>query len=139
MATRDLFAAVARPPVVHRDIKPENATDFRTRWAQLAALVTERWGQAKLYWLEMKLSEQHTLMAASKEASNDAWSAALDDLRAVETCPHNICAWMASATRRAIEAEKHKPAEHRADDGDVAGRRDRAFKRIAHRRAGAPR
>lgn len=136
MATRDLFAAVARPPEVAPVIVAP--TDFRTRWAQLAALVTERWGQAKLYWLEMKLSMAHELIAASGLASNAAWSAALDDLAAVEQCPHNICAWMANATRRAIEAEKHKPAEHRADDGDVAQRRDRAYKRIAHGRAGAP-
>ena len=136
MAVRDLFAAVARPPVVEPVLVVP--TDFRTRWDELKAVVLEKWGQPKLYWLEMKLAEQHTLMAASKDASNAAWSAALDDLAATETCPHNLCAWMASAVRRAIEAEKHKPAEHRADDGDVAQRRDRAFRRIAHGRAGAP-
>ena len=136
MAVRDLFVAVARPPVVESVLVAP--TDFRTRWDELKAVVLEKWGQPKLYWLEMKLSEQHTLMAASKDAGNSAWSAALDDLRSAETCPHNICAWMANATRRAVETEKHKPAEHRADDGDVAGRRDRAFKRIAHGRAGAP-
>ena len=138
MAVRDLFGAVDRPPVVERDLKPENATSFQERWSELAALVTERWGQTKLYWLEMKLSMAHALIAASRDASNAAWSAALDDLRAAPQCPHNICAWMANAVRRAVETEKHKPTEHRADDGEVAGRRDRAFRRIAHGRAGAP-
>lgn len=138
MAVRDLFAAVARPPVVERDLKPENATSFQERWAELGAVVTERWGQPKLYWLEMKLSMAHELIAASRDASNTAWAMALDDLRAAPQCPHNICAWMASAIHRAVETEKHKPAEHRADDGEVAQRRDRAFRRIAHGRAGAP-
>lgn len=133
MATRDLFAAVDRPP----EVAPPRleATDFRTRWSQLSALVLERWGQQKLWHLEMKLSLMHKLIEASRRASNSAWEVALDELREARTCPFDFSAWMAAAVERAIETERYQPPEHRADDGAVSGRRNRAYQRIA-RRAG---
>lgn len=130
MAARDLFAAVPRPPAPP-PAPAERPSSFQERWAELGTAVAERWGQPKLYWLEMKLSWMHKLIEASGKASNAAWATALDDLREARECPHNISTWMAAALDRATDAEKSKPAEHRADDGDVAGRRDRAFNRIA--------
>lgn len=133
MAVRDLFAAVDRP--APPPPKVETRDGFDVRWSALKSVVAEKWGQEKLYWLEQKLAWLHKFREASLLASNGAYAAALDDLRAVNDCPHNIPSWMASAIERAIAAEKHQPTEHVAHDGHVQGRRHRAYERIA-RRAG---
>lgn len=134
---RDIFAAVARPAPVEK--VPEKPTDFRSRWAELADVVRERWGQAKAYQLEMHLSFLHKLIEASGNASNAAWSAALEDLRAAPECPGNIPAWMAAAIERAKRDEAHAPTTSVAHEGDVTNRKTRAYKRIAgHARPGEP-
>lgn len=130
MAVRDLFAAVARPAAPPPP-PVQTPTSFQARWAELGQVVTDKWGQAKLYWLEMKTAWMHKLIEASGKASNAAWSAALDDLRGATDCPHNISTWMAAAIERAIDAETHKPAEHLSHDGESIDRRRRAYQRIA--------
>lgn len=134
MARRDIFTPVDRPPELPPS-KPEAPTSFQDRWTELGNLVEHTFGHEKRYWLETKLAAMPKLAAASKQASNDAWAIALDELRGVKICPHDIAAWLAAALDRAILAEQHKPAEHRADDGAVLERRHRAYGRIA-RQAG---
>lgn len=129
MAARDLFAPVARP--VDPAPEPQALSSFKDRWAQLVALTAERWGTEKVYWLEQKIAWLHKFRDASALASNAAFAAALDDLRHTGDCPHNIPTWMAAALERAMDAEKHKPPEHVAHEGDVSGRKARAYQRIA--------
>lgn len=128
---RDLFAPVAVPDPPAPKLAPPSS--FQDRWKQLADVVRERWGQAKAYKLEMHLSYLHSLIAASGKASNAAWSAALDDLRAAPECPGNIPAWMAAAVDRAVADEAHAPDSFTAREGDITDRRNRAFRRIAGR------
>jgi hypothetical protein len=130
MAVRDLFAAVARPAAPPPP-PAQTPTSFQARWAELGEAVAAKWGQPKRYWLEMKTAWIDKLIQASAKASNAAWSAALDDLRGANDCPHNISTWMAAAIERAIDAESHKPAEHLSHDGESIDRRRRAYQRIA--------
>ena len=87
----------------------------------------------------MHHSYLHKLIEASGKASNAAWAAALDELRAAPECPGNIPAWMASAIGRSQHDEAHAPKTFSAHEGDVTHRKTRAYERIAGRvRPGEP-